>query len=66
MEVRIVPVRTVGDACSAPIADIGVGVFVSALREALVTGEIDAAVHSPPYRNARIRATRWWPGTGWC
>jgi hydroxymethylbilane synthase len=46
MEVRIVPVRTVGDASSAPVTDIGVGVFVSALREALVAGEIDAAVHS--------------------
>jgi hydroxymethylbilane synthase len=46
MQVRIVPVRTAGDACSAPVTDIGVGVFVSALREALVAGEIDAAVHS--------------------
>jgi hydroxymethylbilane synthase len=44
--VRIVPVRTAGDASAAPIAEIGVGVFVSALREALVAGEIDAAVHS--------------------
>lgn len=34
------------DACSAPVTDIGVGVFVSALREALVAGEVDAAVHS--------------------
>lgn len=40
------PVRTAGDACSAPVTDIGVGVFVSALREALVAGEVDAAVHS--------------------
>jgi hydroxymethylbilane synthase len=46
MEVCIVPVRTVGDTCSAPITDIGVGVFVSALREALVDGEVDAALHS--------------------
>lgn len=45
-EVRVVPVRTAGDASSAPIAEIGVGVFVSALREALAAGEIDAAVHS--------------------
>ncbi|MGH4014173.1 MAG: hydroxymethylbilane synthase [Pseudonocardiaceae bacterium] len=45
-QVRIVPVRTAGDASSAPIAEIGVGVFVSALREALAAGEIDAAVHS--------------------
>ena len=46
MEVRIVPVRTAGDTSSDPITDIGVGVFVSALREALVAGEVDAAVHS--------------------
>ena len=39
-------VRTAGDASSAPIAEIGVGVFVSALREALVAGEVDVAVHS--------------------
>jgi hydroxymethylbilane synthase len=46
MEVRTVPVRTVGDTRSDPVAEIGVGVFVSALREALVAGEVDAAVHS--------------------
>lgn len=45
-QVHVVPVRTAGDASSAPIAEIGVGVFVSALREALVAGEVDAAVHS--------------------
>ncbi|HEX6402888.1 MAG TPA: hydroxymethylbilane synthase [Pseudonocardiaceae bacterium] len=44
--VRIVPVRTVGDASAHPISDLGVGVFVSALREALTAGEVDAAVHS--------------------
>ncbi|MDQ3887572.1 MAG: hydroxymethylbilane synthase [Actinomycetota bacterium] len=46
IEVELVPVRTAGDASSAPIAEIGVGVFVSALREALVAGEVDVAVHS--------------------
>ena len=46
MEVRVVPLRTAGDASSAPVTDIGVGVFVSALREALAAGEVDAAVHS--------------------
>jgi hydroxymethylbilane synthase len=46
IEVRIVPVRTAGDGSSASVTDIGVGVFVSALREALVAGEVDAAVHS--------------------
>jgi hydroxymethylbilane synthase len=37
MEVRIVQVRTVGDAYSVPVTDIGIGVFVSALREALAS-----------------------------
>lgn len=45
-QVRIVPVPTAGDASSAPIAEIGVGVFVSTLREALVAGAVDMAVHS--------------------
>lgn len=45
-EVRLVEVRTAGDASSAPVAELGVGVFVSALREALVRGEVDVAVHS--------------------
>lgn len=44
--VCIVPVRTVGDISADPITDLGVGVFVSALREALAAGEVDAAVHS--------------------
>lgn len=44
--VHIVPVRTAGDDSAAPVAEIGVGVFVSALRAALVAGEVDAAVHS--------------------
>ena len=44
--VRLVEVRTTGDDSSAPIAELGVGVFVSALREALVRGEVDVAVHS--------------------
>lgn len=46
VEREIVPVRTAGDASAAPITEIGVGVFVSALREALVRGEVDVAVHS--------------------
>ncbi|MGH3929759.1 MAG: hydroxymethylbilane synthase, partial [Pseudonocardiaceae bacterium] len=44
--VSIVPVRTAGDASGEPIPEIGVGVFVSALRAALVAGEVDVAVHS--------------------
>jgi hydroxymethylbilane synthase len=44
--VEIVTVVTPGDQSSAPIAEIGVGVFTSALRDALADGSIDVAVHS--------------------
>jgi hydroxymethylbilane synthase len=43
---ELVNVSTPGDRSLAPIAELGVGVFVSALREALVAGEVDVAVHS--------------------
>lgn len=43
---ELVPITTAGDTSNAPVARIGVGVFVSALREALVDKEIDVAVHS--------------------
>ncbi|MBB4686602.1 hydroxymethylbilane synthase [Amycolatopsis jiangsuensis] len=46
VEVEIVTVKTPGDLSSAPISQIGVGVFTSALREALLRKEIDVAVHS--------------------
>ena len=47
VEVEIVPVRTEGDRTDAPLAQIGgTGVFVSALRDALLDGRIDVAVHS--------------------
>ncbi|GAB3264652.1 hydroxymethylbilane synthase [Alteromonas gracilis] len=46
-EVELVEVRTEGDVSRAPLATIGgTGVFVSALREALLRGEVDFAVHS--------------------
>ncbi|XVV03447.1 hydroxymethylbilane synthase [Actinosynnema sp. CA-248983] len=45
-DVEIVTISTPGDRSSAPIAEIGVGVFTSALRDALANGEIDIAVHS--------------------
>lgn len=45
-DVEIVPVSTPGDRSSAPIAEIGVGVFTSALREALLDKQVDVAVHS--------------------
>ncbi|NJC81027.1 hydroxymethylbilane synthase [Planosporangium mesophilum] len=45
-EVELVEISTAGDRSSAPIANLGVGVFVSALRDALAAKEIDFAVHS--------------------
>jgi len=45
-EVELVPIVTAGDRSSAPVARLGVGVFVSALRDALTAREIDFAVHS--------------------
>jgi hydroxymethylbilane synthase len=39
-------VRTVGDDTSRPLDQLGQGVFVSALREALRAGEVDVVVHS--------------------
>lgn len=45
--VELVEVTTRGDVDRAPLADIGgTGVFVSALREALLAGEVDVVVHS--------------------
>lgn len=44
--VELVSVKTPGDESMAPIAEIGVGVFTSALREALAADEVDVAVHS--------------------
>jgi hydroxymethylbilane synthase len=45
--VEVVLVSTAGDRSAQPLEQIGgTGVFVSALREALLAGEIDVAVHS--------------------
>jgi hydroxymethylbilane synthase len=45
--VEIVGVTTLGDVSRAQLTQIGgTGVFVSALREALLSGEVDLAVHS--------------------
>jgi len=44
--VEIIKISTPGDLSSAPIPQIGVGVFTSALREALLRDEIDVIVHS--------------------
>jgi hydroxymethylbilane synthase len=45
-EVELVEISTAGDRSTAPVQRLGVGVFVSALRDALLAKEIDFAVHS--------------------
>jgi hydroxymethylbilane synthase len=46
-EVELVEITTDGDRDTQPLAQLGgTGVFVSALREALLDGRIDVAVHS--------------------
>lgn len=47
VEVELVEVVTEGDVNIAPLASLGgAGVFVSALRDALLRGDVDIAVHS--------------------
>jgi hydroxymethylbilane synthase len=43
---ELVTISTEGDRSSQPIATIGVGVFTTALREAIEAGHVHAAVHS--------------------
>ena len=43
---ELVIVSTEGDRSSKPVAEIGVGVFTAALREAIADGRVDMAVHS--------------------
>jgi hydroxymethylbilane synthase len=43
---ELVIITTAGDRSSEPIADIGVGVFTTALRDAIDDGTVDMAVHS--------------------
>ncbi|MFC7547340.1 hydroxymethylbilane synthase [Plantactinospora sp. GCM10030261] len=45
-QVELVEVVTTGDRSALPVHRLGVGVFVSALRDALLAREIDFAVHS--------------------
>lgn len=46
-DVDLVEITTHGDVSRAPLAQIGgTGVFVSALRDALLAGDVDLAVHS--------------------
>ncbi len=45
--VELVRISTAGDRSKAPVTELGsTGVFVSALRDALLAGDIDLAVHS--------------------
>jgi hydroxymethylbilane synthase len=44
--VELIGITTPGDRSLAPVAELGVGVFTSALRDALAAGEVDVAVHS--------------------
>lgn len=47
VEVELVTISSQGDQSTAPLRSFGgVGVFVAALREAVVSGEVDFAVHS--------------------
>ncbi len=43
---ELVIISTAGDRSAGPIADIGIGVFTAALREAINDGIVDMAVHS--------------------
>lgn len=45
-QVKLVRITTPGDAQAVSVRQLGVGVFVSALRDALHAKEIDVAVHS--------------------
>jgi hydroxymethylbilane synthase len=45
-DAELVIISTAGDLSSAPVAEIGVGVFTAALREAIADGRVDMAVHS--------------------
>ena len=43
---ELVIISTEGDRSAQPVAEIGVGVFTAALREAIADGRVDMAVHS--------------------
>ncbi|HEU5469820.1 MAG TPA: hydroxymethylbilane synthase [Actinophytocola sp.] len=56
--IEVVTVSTPGDRSAAPVTELGVGVFTSALRDALAAGTVDVAVHSykdlPTARDPRV------------
>jgi hydroxymethylbilane synthase len=43
---ELVIITTEGDRSSAPIAEVGIGAFTAAIREAVDDGRVDVAVHS--------------------
>ncbi|HEX5142305.1 MAG TPA: hydroxymethylbilane synthase, partial [Mycobacterium sp.] len=43
---ELVIISTEGDRSAAPVAEIGIGVFTAAIRDALIDGRADVAVHS--------------------
>jgi hydroxymethylbilane synthase len=45
-KVELITIVTPGDKSAAPVAEIGIGVFTSALRDALADGTVDVAIHS--------------------
>ena len=62
-QVEIVGVTTLGDVSRAQLTQIGgTGVFVSALRDALLSGEVDFAVHSMKDLPAEQPADIWLAG----
>ena len=60
VDVELVTISTEGDRSLQPLVEFGgQGVFVAALREALIRGEIDIAVHS-------LKDLPTTPTPGWC
>ncbi|UYP18143.1 hydroxymethylbilane synthase [Rhodococcus sp. Z13] len=55
---ELVVITTKGDVTPGPVQRIGVGVFTAELREALLAGEVDVAVHSykdlPTFQDPRM------------
>lgn len=55
---ELVIITTKGDVTPGPVQRIGVGVFTAELREALLAGEVDLAVHSykdlPTFQDPRL------------
>ena len=45
-DAELVIISTEGDQSEKPVAEIGVGVFTAALREAIADRRVDMAVHS--------------------